>query len=470
MAHNTSPGYPPFGSKSSYEKNRTVGQDGFLGEGTYGVVKAYNHKQTGGLVAIKKIRIGNTNKAGVNITAVREIKCLQEIHHENTMNLRDVFIHKTNIHLVFDFLPIDLEKLIKEKKSVPLLSTGDIKTMMIMMLSGVEYLHKHWVLHRDLKPGNVLINENKQLILGDFGLARAFGSPQKNMSHQAVTKWYRPPELLFGAKQYGSAVDIWSMGCIFAELMLRKAYLPGDSDINQLKIIFQALGTPTEEDWPNMKFLDDYYCIDPIQAPDMKRTFGTAPPDALELLRKMLTFDPTKRIDATAALAHPYFSSQPAPTARENLPMPVERQKGLGDSTGGSSIRQNGRPMISSLMDSPISSLHFPTPSPVEAQRTDLNSSFNSLNSSNAGDTPVAQQTPVAQRALSHSQMEVDTCGMPRLDTCGMPVPKGKTRVCPDTDDKWETSKRRREMDEALKVAAEGGASPEDVGMCAEDL
>jgi len=470
MALNQSQGHPAFGSKSSYEKNHTFGQDGFLGEGTYGVVKAYNHKDSGGLVAIKKIRIGACAKAGVNITAVREIKCLQEFDHENIMNLRDVFIHKTNIHLVFDFLPIDLEKLIKEKKSVPIISTADIKSMMFMMLRGVEYLHKHWVLHRDLKPGNVLFHPDKTLVLGDFGLARAFGSPQKNMSHQAVTKWYRPPELLFGAKQYGSAVDIWSMGCIFAELMLRKAYLPGDSDIGQLKIIFQALGTPTEEDWPNMKFLDDYYCIDPIQAPEMKRTFGTAPPDALELLKKMLTFDPTKRIDATAALAHPYFSSQPTPTPRADLPMPKEKQKGDSMlSTGGSSARANGRPMISSLMDSPISSLHFPTPSPVEAQRgADLNSSFNSLDRSfgekSCGDTPVRQTV------MSYSQVEVDTCGMPRVDTCGMPVPKGKTRVCPDTDDKAETSKRRREMEAALNVAAEGGAGGEDVPMTADDL
>ena len=106
---------------------------------------------------------------------------------------------------------------------------------------------------QDLKPGNILIDEKKCLKISDFGLARKFGSPGRNMSHQAVTRWYRSPELLFGAKKYGEAVDMWSVGCIFAEMLQREPYLQGETDIGQLNIIFSKLGTPTEEEWPEMK-------------------------------------------------------------------------------------------------------------------------------------------------------------------------------------------------------------------------
>lgn len=424
MAHVATAGY---GCKSAYEKDCSRGEhkDGFLGMGTFGVVKAYTHRATGDLVAIKKIKLGET-KAGVNISAVREIKCLQEFDNQYIVQLRDVFIHKMNINLVFDFLPVDLEKLINDKRGVPELSIADIKSMMHSMLSGVEYLHKHWVLHRDLKPGNVLINAQKELKLADFGLARSFGSPERNMSHQAVTRWYRAPELLFGAKGYGSAVDLWSLGCIFGELMLRKPFMAGDSDIGQLKIIFQALGTPTEQDWPNMKYLDDYLPQDPIAAPNLRHTFPGVNSDALTLLKRMLVFDPTKRVDATAALEDPFFSNLPAPTEQAQLPLPPSQKK--PESTGNSSVRSHRGLM--GLMDSPISALHFPTPSPAQDSRGDLNSSFGS---SASGNTPK------------------EVAG---FDTCGMPVAKGKTRICPDTDDQRETRKRKLAMEQAFAAAA----------------
>lgn len=434
------------GAKGMYEKDIKFGNnDGFLGQGTYGVVKAYTHKHSGDLVAIKKIRLGDF-KTGVNITAVREIKCLQEFNHENIVRLRDVFIHKLNINLVFDFLPVDLEKLIKDRRCE--IRTQDIKTMMKMMLQGVQYLHNHWVMHRDLKPGNVLINANKMLKLADFGLARAFGSPERNMSHQAVTRWYRAPELLFGAKSYGGAVDMWSMGCIFGELMARKPYMPGDSDIGQLKVIFQALGTPTEEDWPNMKYLDTYLPHEPIVAPDMMRTFPGVQRDALDFLKKLLMFDPTKRLEVGQALEHEYFSNSPAPTPQQNLPMPAEK-KSLGDS-GLSSLGSSARSTRPSarMMDSPISALHFPTPSPAQDPRAQLNNSFGS-SASGAGSTPQS---------------------LAGFDTCGMPINKSKPRVCPDT----ETRKRKLDMNSVLEEEEmdnnSEGAAPEGESMIADDL
>ena len=142
----------------------------------------------------------------------------------------------------------------------------------------------------------MLIDSKGVLKIADFGLARDYGMPNVAMTSQVVTRWYRPPELLFGAKYYTAAVDIWSAGCIFAELMLRTPYLPGDSDMGQLNTIFRALGTPTMEDWPGMTFLPDYMKFPVYMKPPLKQLFSAATDDALSLLQKMLIFDPSKRI------------------------------------------------------------------------------------------------------------------------------------------------------------------------------
>ncbi|XP_075582174.1 cyclin-dependent kinase 7 isoform X3 [Pelecanus crispus] len=162
--------------------------------------------------------------------------------------LLDAFGHKSNISLVFDFMETDLEVIIKDTSIV--LTQSHIKAYMLMTLQGLEYLHQHWILHRDLKPNNLLLDENGVLKLADFGLAKSFGSPNRVYTHQVVTRWYRAPELLFGARMYGVGVDMWAVGCILAELLLRVPFLPGDSDLDQLTRIFETLGTPTEEQWP----------------------------------------------------------------------------------------------------------------------------------------------------------------------------------------------------------------------------
>jgi len=190
---------------------------------------------------------------------------------------------------------------------------------MLMLLSGVEHCHKNWVLHRDLKPNNLLISPEGVLKLADFGLARLFGSPNRRFTHQVVTRWYRAPELLFGAQAYSSAIDMWACGCIFAELMLRKPYLPGESDIDQLGKIFAALGTPTEEIWPGLTSLPDYVPFNPCPATPFKQLFTAAGDDALDLLASMMRFNPASRISASDALAHPYFSNSPFPTPTAKL-------------------------------------------------------------------------------------------------------------------------------------------------------
>lgn len=150
----------------------------------------------------------------------------------------DVFGHKSNVSLVFDFMDTDLEVIIKDNNIV--LTSANIKSYIIQTLQGLDYLHFNWILHRDLKPNNLLVNNFGVLKIGDFGLAKFFGSPNRINTHQVVTRWYRAPELLYGARLYGTGVDMWAVGCILAELLLRIPFLPGESDLDQLTKIFQV--------------------------------------------------------------------------------------------------------------------------------------------------------------------------------------------------------------------------------------
>lgn len=290
-----------------------------LGEGTYGVVFKAVDTKTGNTVAIKKIRLGKY-KEGVNFTALREIKLLKELKDSNIIELIDAFPYKGNLHLVFEFMETDLEAVIRDRNIV--LSPADTKSYIQMMLKGLAFCHKKWVLHRDMKPNNLLIGADGQLKLADFGLARIFGSPERNFTHQVFARWYRAPELLFGTKQYGSAVDIWAAGCIFAELLLRRPFLQGSSDIDQLGKIFAAFGTPKSSQWPDMVYLPDYVEYQFVSAPPLRSLFPMASDDALDLLSRMFTYDPKARITAQQALEHRYFLSVPAPTKPSQLPRP----------------------------------------------------------------------------------------------------------------------------------------------------
>ncbi|CAA6654152.1 unnamed protein product [Spirodela intermedia] len=287
-----------------------------LGEGTYGVVFKAVDTKTGQIVAIKKIRLG-AQKEGINFTALREIKLLKELKDPNIIELIDAFPHKGNLHLVFEFMESDLEAVIRDRNIV--LSPADIKSFLQMTLRGLVFCHRKWVLHRDMKPNNLLIAADGQLKLADFGLARIFGSPDRRFTHQVFARWYRAPELLFGAKQYGPGVDVWAAGCIFAELLLRRPFLQGVSDIDQLGKIFAALGTPTPAQWPDMF----------VPPPPLRSLFPNTSDDALDLLSKMLAYDPKTRISAHQALDHRYFTSVPAPTKPALLPRPAPKGESL---------------------------------------------------------------------------------------------------------------------------------------------
>ena len=313
---------------------------GVLGRGTYGTVYDGVERATGRRCAVKKIRMGdprrNKQEAGVHFTALREIKYLQEVRHPNVIGLLDVLSHKENVVLVLEYCVTDLETIVRDQDVA--LSEADTKSFMRMMLAGLASCHQAWVVHRDLKPNNLLLASDGQLKLADFGLARTFGSPERAMSSQVVTRWYRPPELLFGATEYGAGVDMWGAGCIFAELLLRTPFLPGESDLDQLTKTFTALGTPTEAMWPGMTSLPSYVPYTPMPPRPLQEIFTAAAPAATELMTQFLVYDPERRLGAAAALDHSYFTTGPAPTAPNALPRPVpfeHRKRSPAAAAGG---------------------------------------------------------------------------------------------------------------------------------------
>ncbi|KAF0989422.1 hypothetical protein HZS_1743 [Henneguya salminicola] len=193
---------------------------GFLGEGQYAMVYKADDVLENKIVAIKKIKMSMYDEynEGVNLSAIREIKALKNITHENIIKLFDVFGTKNNINLVYDYMETDLLKIIEDPHSV--LSPSNLKSYMLMSLRGLEFLHYRFILHRDLKPSNLLIDRKGILKLGDLGLARSFGH-RRPMTSLVVTRWYRAPELLYGARHYGVGIDTWSMGCILCEMLKR---------------------------------------------------------------------------------------------------------------------------------------------------------------------------------------------------------------------------------------------------------
>mmetsp|Transcript_408 Transcript_408/g.725 ORF Transcript_408/g.725 Transcript_408/m.725 type:complete len:302 (+) Transcript_408:91-996(+) len=280
-----------------------------IGEGTYGVVYKARCKQTNDQIALKKIRLNQADE-GVPSTAIREIALLKELQHVNIVRLRDVVHQNMRLYLVFDFLDLDLKKLMDSSPGFcqdRLL----IKTYMYQLISGTAHCHSHRVLHRDLKPQNLLIdNTSRCLKLADFGLARAFGIPIRTYTHEVVTLWYRAPEILLGARHYSTPVDLWSIGCIFAEMATHKPLFPGTSEIEQLYKIFRVLGTPSEETWPGVENFVDYTHTFPQWHPtDLRDMFEHhLEPAGIDLLSKLLVYEPTGRITAREALKHPYFA------------------------------------------------------------------------------------------------------------------------------------------------------------------
>lgn len=286
-----------------------------IGEGTYGIVYKAREISTGKTIALKKIRLEQEDE-GVPSTAIREISILKELSHPNVVYFKDVVHSDRKLYLVFEYLDQDLKRYMD---SVKVLRPALIKSYLYQLVNGIEFCHGRRVLHRDLKPQNLLIDKTGKLKLADFGLARAFGIPVRHYTHEVVTLWYRAPEILLGARKYSTPVDMWSIGCIFAEMVMKSPLFAGDSEIDQLYKIFQTLGTPTDEVWEGVTDLPEY---NPLFPKWHNRHIGdTVPnldPDGLDLLSRLLVYDPEKRITAHDALRHRYFDDVNRETFRLN--------------------------------------------------------------------------------------------------------------------------------------------------------
>jgi cyclin-dependent kinase len=291
-----------------------------IGEGTYGVVYKAKDRISETIIALKRIRL-EAEDEGIPSTAIREISLLKELRHPNIVRLYDVVHTERKLTLVFEYLDQDLKKYLDVCQGG--LDHMVAKSFLFQLLTGISYCHHHRVLHRDLKPQNLLINREGELKLADFGLARAFGIPVRSYTHEVVTLWYRAPDVLLGSRKYSTPVDIWSIGCIFAEMVNGTPLFTGNSEESQLDTIFRHLGTPDENTFPGISDLPDWKPdFPPYPSPVSFHAFvPNLEESGVDLLRSMLVYDPSQRITAQDARKHPYFIDLPESLKRHGADM-----------------------------------------------------------------------------------------------------------------------------------------------------
>ncbi|KAL8917879.1 MAG: hypothetical protein Q9208_007702 [Pyrenodesmia sp. 3 TL-2023] len=281
-----------------------------LGEGTYATVFKGRNRQTGELVALKEIHLDS--EEGTPSTAIREISLMKELKHENIVSLHDVIHTENKLMLVFEYMDKDLKKFMDSRGQGGQLDYVTIKSFMYQLLQGIAFCHENRVLHRDLKPQNLLINNKGQLKLADFGLARAFGIPVNTFSNEVVTLWYRAPDVLLGSRTYNTSIDIWSAGCIMAEMYTGRPLFPGTTNEDQLQKIFRLMGTPSERSWPGITAFPEYKSGWHVYATqDLRMILPTVDPAALDLLGRCLQLRPEMRVSAQESLQHVWFRDLP---------------------------------------------------------------------------------------------------------------------------------------------------------------
>lgn len=278
-----------------------------LGEGTYATVFKGKNRQTGELVALKEIHLDS--EEGTPSTAIREISLMKMLKHENIVLLHDVIHTEKKLMLVFEYMDKDLKRYMDSRSERGNLDYVTIKSFMYQLLKGVAFCHENGVLHRDLKPQNLLVNTKGQLKLADFGLARAFGIPVNTFSNEVVTLWYRAPDVLLGSRTYKTSIDIWSAGCIMAEMYTGRPLFPGTTNEDELQKIFRLMGTPSEHTWPGISKFPEYKPSTHVfDKQDLRMILPQIDQQGLDLLQRMLQLQPGSRISAEDALQHPWFN------------------------------------------------------------------------------------------------------------------------------------------------------------------
>lgn len=291
---------------SSYERlNR-------IGEGTYGTVYRAFDRETNEVVALKKVILHNEKQDGFPLTSVREVAVLKRLNHVNCVKLKEMAVarHHDSVYLVFEYCEHDLASLLSHYDRP--FSESEVKTLVLQLLGAIEYLHDHYILHRDIKLSNLLYNNRGQLKLADFGLARTFCRPTKRMTNKVVTLWYRAPEVLLGQEDYGPPLDIWAVGCILIELLVYKPTFPGQDELEQIEKIFQVLGAPNDRIWPgvtNLPLIAKHVVDLPryqqrFQLNNIRRKVPDISDHGLAVINAMLTYDPAKRATVCGSLIY----------------------------------------------------------------------------------------------------------------------------------------------------------------------
>jgi len=305
-----------------------------ISEGTYGVVYRARDRETGQICALKKVKL-EKERDGFPLTSVREINVLLSLRHPSIVNVSEVVVGSSldAVFMVMEYADHDLKALMEKRMHQPF-TISEVKCLMHQLLSGIAYLHDNWVIHRDLKTSNILYTNKGQLKICDFGLARQYGEPLKPYTQLVVTLWYRSPELLLGAKTYSTGVDVWSCGCIMAELLAKEPLFQGSNELLQLDTIFRILGCPTSETWPGIETLENFKKFNfkgsrsarsalrghfPAPGPvfDGRPTLSES---GFDLLQGLLELCPEKRMSAQQALEHPWFREHPLPKDPAMMP------------------------------------------------------------------------------------------------------------------------------------------------------
>lgn len=335
------PGWTKSRSVEHYDKLNDIE------EGTYGWVARATERATGRIVALKRLKLDVGDRNGLPVTGLREIQILKDCRHRNIVAMEEVVVGDdvsrldkydilhgqlllridtdccSSIFLVLEFVEHDLKSILEDMPE-PFLSS-EIKQLLLQLTSGLAYLHSLYILHRDLKTSNILLNNRGQLKIADFGMARYVGDPPPKLTTLVVTLWYRSPELLLGAKSYGEGVDMWSVGCIFGELLTREPLLQGKNEVDQMSKTFELCGVPTEDTWPGFRRLPNARSL---RLPTNSRTTGSVirarfpnmTTAGAALLDNLLALDPERRPSAKEMLQHEYFRQDPKPKPESMFP------------------------------------------------------------------------------------------------------------------------------------------------------